>query len=85
MIISFETMPYELEHGRSPRGKRSWAFCPFHLRNDPWNTSIIESPEMGFSAAKKWATDEIKSHRNSRRAGDLPMYPWNTELWAVMP
>jgi len=50
---TFETLPYELMHGASPRGRGKWTFAPFHLRNIP--DAAVQSPEMGFTAAKEWA------------------------------
>jgi hypothetical protein len=57
--VTIETTPYEISHGRSPRGRGCWAFCPFHLRNATnrhEHTAI--SPLMTFTAAKRWARQQ---------------------------
>lgn len=57
--MTFETLPYELSHGRSPRGRGSWAFCPFHLRNAAdYIEHTVFSPSMTFAEAKKWARQQ---------------------------
>lgn len=56
---SFETLPYELSHGRSPKGRGSWAFCPFHKRNaHDYLDWTVFSPSMTFSEAKRWAISQ---------------------------
>lgn len=82
--IAFETTPYELSHGRSPRGRGCWGFCPFHLRNDASPDDVLLSPSMTFSEAKKWAAAQVAEHRNNRRAAGLPADPWDACLWAVL-
>lgn len=58
--MTFETFPYEHSHGRSPRGRGSWAFCPFHLRNaSDYIDHTIFSPSMTFTEAKKWAREQV--------------------------
>ena len=70
--ITFETTPFELSHGRSPRGRGSWAFCPFHLRNaNDYIDHTLFSPSMTYAEAKRW----MKAHPQAAAA----------ELWAVMP
>ena len=54
--MTFETLPFELSHGRSPRGRGSWAFAPFGLRKDI--TAAVFSPNMTFTEAKKWARQQ---------------------------
>jgi len=82
MTISFETMPYELVHGRSPRGKCSWAFCPFHYRNHKDRMDItIWTPVLPYEAAKQLAVEKIKELRSTAPLGS----PYLAELWAVMP
>jgi hypothetical protein len=54
--MTFETLPYEMSHGRSPRGRGSWAFAPFHLRND--SAAAVFSPSMTFTEAKRWARQQ---------------------------
>lgn len=52
---TIETTPYELWHGRSPRGRGVWAFCPFSKRNaEDRQDWIVASPPMTFTEAKKW-------------------------------
>jgi hypothetical protein len=57
--VTIETLPYELSHGRSPRGRGSWAFCPFHLRNaNDYLAHTVFSPQMTFAEAKRWARQQ---------------------------
>ena len=46
----FETLPFELKHGFSPKGRGQWTFAPFHLRDIP--DAAVTSPEMGFTMLK---------------------------------
>lgn len=59
--MTFETLPYELSHGRSPRGRGSWAFCPFHLRNaNDYIDHTVFSPCMTLTEAKRWAREQAQ-------------------------
>jgi hypothetical protein len=70
--ITFETLPFELSHGRSPRGRGSWAFCPFHLRNsNDYIEHTLFSPSMTLTEAKRW----LKLQPAAATA----------TIWAVMP
>jgi hypothetical protein len=85
MQITIDATPYELAHGKSPRGKGEWTFCPFHDRNlAAIHRREIRSPLMGFAAAKKWAIAEIKNGRNCRLAGGFQLDHWGAEVWAVI-
>jgi hypothetical protein len=74
--ITFDTTPYELTHGRSPRGRGCWAFAPFHLRND--SSAAILSPSMTLTEAKRWAKAHIAK---AQEAGTIDA-GWS--LWAVL-
>jgi hypothetical protein len=80
--IVFDTTPFELSHGRSPRGRGSWCFCPFHLRNanDYMNYTLF-SPSMNYAEAKCWAKGKIAELRSI--AQDFAT-PYNAEVWAVL-
>ncbi len=52
MAITFNTVAYEFSHGRTPRGRGSWAFAA--VRN-PDTKDIIWSPSMTYAEAKKHA------------------------------
>jgi hypothetical protein len=54
--MTFETLPYEMEHGCSPRGRGCWAFAPFHLRNDI--SAAVFSPCLTLTEAKRWARQQ---------------------------
>jgi hypothetical protein len=83
--ITFDTTPFELSHGRSPKGRGSWAFCPFHMRDSHDHLDgFLMSPSMTFTEAKAWAKQQITHRRNARRAADFPAAPWDSELWAVL-
>lgn len=84
--IEFDTFTYELSHGKSPRGRGSWAFCPFHLRNaEDYMTRTLWSPSMTFTEAKKWAKAQIAERISNRQTEGLPAAPWSAGVWAVLP
>lgn len=82
--ITFDTTPYELTHGRSPRGRGSWVFRPFHLRNADSLEGMLMSPSMTLTEAKRWAKAEIARRYQKRLDAGLKATPWNSELWAVL-
>lgn len=55
--MTFETSTYQREHGRSPRGRGSWAFCPWGKRNshDYLDHTVFSPGGMTFTEAKRWA------------------------------
>jgi hypothetical protein len=75
--VTFDSTPYELAHGASPRGRGCWAFAPFHLRND--STAAIRSPLMTLTEAKRWA----KAHVVKSQAAGTIDAAWT--LWAILP
>ena len=82
MRIELETMPYELSHGRSPKGRGSWAFCPFHKRNaDNAMDFTLLSPNMTYTEARKWIKAEV-----ANKVFSEPLeQDWQSTLWAVLP
>lgn len=80
-MISFETLPYEIEHGCSPRGRGSWAFCPFHKRNaSDYLDFTLFSPSMTFTEAKRWAKTKVAELRSTAPESS----PYLAQVWAVM-
>ena len=80
--MKFSTDPYEMEHGRSPRGRGSWAFCPFHKRNaGDYLDFTLFSSSMTFAEAKRWAKAKVEELRDTAPLSS----PYMAELWAVMP
>lgn len=55
--MTFSTLVYEREHGRSPRGRGSWAFCPWAKQNahDYLEHTVFSPGGMTLTEAKKWA------------------------------
>lgn len=55
--MTFSTLVYEREHGRKPRGRGSWAFCPwfFHRKADYLDHTVFSPGGMTLTEAKKWA------------------------------
>lgn len=82
-MTAFETAHYELSHGRSPRGRGSWAFCPFHKRNasDAMDFTIWSPGGMTFTEARKWAKGKIADLHSTAPAGS----PYLALVWTVMP
>ena len=74
--IRFDSTPYEITHGASPRGRGRWAFAPFHLRND--SSAAVLSPLLTFSEAKRWAKARVAKEQ---AAGTIDA-AWT--LWAVL-
>lgn len=88
MTVTIETLPYVLVHGHAPRGRKSWAFCPFHMRDMPLENKLnaaIITPELTYKQAEKYFREELVRLRNIRRAADLPVTPWNVLVWALLP
>lgn len=56
--MSFSTLVYEREHGRKPRGRGSWAFCPWakHNSHDYLDHTLTE--------AKAWARRHASDSRS---------------------
>jgi len=78
----FETSTYRHEHGRSPRGRGSWAFCPHAKRNGgDYLDFTIFSPSMTYGEAKRWAKAKIEELRDTAPLSS----PYMCDLWAVMP
>ncbi len=48
---------YYREHGRKPRGRGSWAFCPWSKQNasDYLDHTVFSPGGMTFTEAKRWA------------------------------
>jgi hypothetical protein len=48
---------YYRSHGRKPRGRGSWAFCPWSKQNalDYLQHTIFSPGGMTFTEAKRWA------------------------------
>lgn len=59
--MTFDTFEFELSHGRSPRGRGSWAFAPFHLRKSL--DATVFSPSMTYTEAKRWARQQPSLNR----------------------
>jgi hypothetical protein len=56
MTEFFNTSPFERSHGRSPRGRGSWAFCSnWVLNREDYLDHTVFSPSMTYGEAKKWA------------------------------
>lgn len=55
--MTFFTLVYEREHGRPPRGRGSWAFCPWakHNSHDYLKHTVFSPGGMTLTEAKKWA------------------------------
>ena len=55
--MSFSTLVYEREHGRRPRGRNSWAFCPWakHNSHDYLDHTVFSPGGMTLTEAKAWA------------------------------
>jgi hypothetical protein len=55
--MTFSTLVYEREHGCKPRGRGSWAFCPWakHNAHDYLLHTIFSPGGMTLTQAKKWA------------------------------
>jgi hypothetical protein len=51
----FNTRPYEMSHGATPRGRGSWAFCRTEDVRNPFNGKIVWAPVGTFAEAKKYA------------------------------
>jgi hypothetical protein len=57
MPFTFITDEYEFSHGRTPRGRGSWAFS-IHRNPDVMGNDILWSPSMTYADAKRWAKAE---------------------------
>ncbi len=57
MAITFNDGPFITSHGRSPKGRGSWAFadCP-----DPDMNEVIFTPSMTYTEAKTWMRKHLK-------------------------
>lgn len=55
--MTFSTSVYEREHGRRPRGRGSWAFCPWarHNAHDYLDHTVFSPGGMTLTEAKAWA------------------------------
>lgn len=55
--MTFSTLVYEREHGSKPRGRGSWAFCPWakHNSHDYLDHTVFSPGGMTLTEAKKWA------------------------------
>lgn len=55
--MTFTTLVYEREHDRKPRGRGSWAFCPWskHNAGDYLDHTVFSPGGMTLTEAKKWA------------------------------
>lgn len=64
--MTFFTLVYEREHGRSPRGRGSWAFCPWakHNSHDYLDHTVFSSGGMTLTEAKKWARRHASDYRS---------------------
>jgi hypothetical protein len=60
MNLKFYTDEYVFSHGKTPRGRGSWAFCPVSKapRND-YLDHTFWSPSMTLSEAKKWLAAQV--------------------------
>jgi hypothetical protein len=83
--IEFDTFAYEIAHGRSPKGRGSWIFCPFHQRNAEDRELLMAPAHLNLSQAKVWLRQEVEARRNARLAADLPTAPYNAGVWSVCP
>jgi hypothetical protein len=82
--MTFSTLVYEREHGRRPRGRGSWAFCPYakHNSHDYLDHTVFSPGSMTLTEAKRWAKTKIEELRG---AGAPLNAPCMNEIWAVMP
>ncbi len=64
--MTFSTLVYEREHGRSPRGRGSWAFCPWskHNSHDYLDHTVFSPGGMTLTEAKKWARRHASDYRS---------------------
>ena len=80
--LEVDTFPFELSHGRSPRGRGSWAFCPFHKRNSgDYLEFTLFSPSMTYGEAKRWLREKVAELRSTAPLGS----PYLADVWAAMP
>jgi hypothetical protein len=57
--IEFVTDLFEISHGKKPKGRGSWAFCPWeHARANDYLDHTVFSPSMTYGDAKKWAKSQ---------------------------
>ena len=59
MAIEFNTREYVFSHGKTPRGRGSWAFFPsnaFVLDEAMWAPSSIT-----YADAKRWVREDLKA------------------------
>lgn len=61
--VEFDTREYEFSHGKSPRGRGTWAFFPTRqcdVMDAMW------SPSMTYAEAKRWAKDQAQTRWSGR-------------------
>ena len=56
--VEFNTREYEFSHGRTPRGRGSWAF--FFDRSMPVDQAFWTPGSTTYAEAKKMARDEAR-------------------------
>jgi hypothetical protein len=82
-MIRFTNASYESSHGRAPRGRGSWAFCPaFKADHGDYLDFTIFSPAgMTISEAKTWAKAKIAELCSTATDSS----PFASIVWTVMP
>lgn len=79
--LEIDTLHYECQTGRSPRGRGSWAFCPFHKRNaNDYLDFTVFSPSMTFTEAKRWLKTKIVELRLQANYEG----PYMSEVWTAL-
>lgn len=55
--MTFSDLYYRREHGKAPRGRGSWAFCPAPKAkaHDYLDHTVFSPGGMTLTEAKKWA------------------------------
>lgn len=69
MAIDFNTRDYELSHGKSPRGRGSWAF--FFDRSMQVGTAFWTPGSTTYAEAKKLARAEAKRRFGDNAGGEI--------------
>ena len=75
-------MTRALSHGRAPRGRGGWAFCPESFADT--NEALILTvwtPSMTYAEAVKWLRVKVAELRSTAPLGS----PYLETVWAVMP
>ena len=64
--MTFSTLVYERNHGSKPRGRGSWAFCPWakHNSHDYLDHTVFSPGGMTLTEAKKWARRHASDSRS---------------------